>query len=1373
MATTLEGLIRSQKELGGRIERFLINTLKVGQEKLTLPLLRQRVELLGSYWREFSEQHRAIVRLADKPCEYLTNDTFDHIEACWVAFQVLGKPVREWDEWFLFLLSEKLDEETSMAWETNLTDPTATPTFGELEDFLESRAHAMVIARAREAAQAPKISKRKTNTAATKNVLTVKAAEPKGGAKVKSGKHCPLCSGNHVLSACKNFKDLPAVERHDLVLKKGFCLSCLATSHQVNQCTSKFRCGVCEGMHHTKLHDAYQKGENPNSTLPTSASYTVSAHKVTLLATATVILGAPGGRTLVVRALIDPGSESSFLSEWVAQSLNLRRRPVRVNLTGYQGIHVGTAQSEVHVTLRSLADGDFNLVLEALVTKTLTAPIPSQPISTGDWPHLHALPLADSQFAEPAKVDVLLGADVCGLLMLEQRTGPPGTPVAIRTPFEWTLIGPVALTGLTRNARVLHVSRHEPQPDLQRFWELEEVPNSSPMTPEERRCEELFIQTTRRDSSGRYVARLPFLGEDHPTTGRSRRAALQLLLNSERKRARDPDLHRQYQEFMDEYRRLGHMTAATVILQERDPGFYLPHHAVWKQDGARKKIRVVFNAAAATSSGRSLNDALLPGPKLQSDLWVVVTRWRLFRIAFSADIVKMFRQILVHPEDQDWLRILWRDDESMSVGDYRLTTVTYGTAPAPYLAHRVLRQLAEDEAHRFPLGAKALRFHSYVADILAGADDIVQAKEVSQQLVDILRSAGFPLDKWASMTTGIRTDEDSKIFREGDVHGPLGLQWDTRCDSLSVRDPRTTELSIVAVWTKRTVLSEVAKLFDPLGWLAPVIVRAKVIVQDLWLANVTWDEPIDPLLGRCWSDFRQELAQLSEISLPRWVHYSPELCKVEFHGFCDVSERAYAAAVYMLVRRPDATKVSLLMAKTRVAPTRKVVSIPPLELCGAVLLARLLLSVHEALSIPHATQYAWTDSTVALAWIQAHPSRWKPFVAHRVAEIQSLLPGVRWMHVSTQDNPADLPSRGITCDDLQRAKLWWEGPFWLSDPGANWPMNTPATTGEDSPGEERHVSVGVVQETGCPPCPILERFSTLTRLIRVSAYLRRFLHNCRRSAPRRSGPLTTVELREALHMATRVYQAHSFSEVFAALSRGKEVPSSSSLKMLSPILGDDGLLRVGGRLQHSALPEPRRCPAIIDRSSHLATLVIRDTHQKTLHGGLNATLSWIHRTFWIPRCRVQVKQVLRDCVTCTRLRGSTGRQQMGPLPPSRIQPARPFQRAGVDYAGPVQLRTTKGRGHKSQKGYLVVFVCLATKAVHLDVVSDLTSEAFLAAFHRFTARRGRCTHLLSDNGTTFRGADALLRQLFTASSRFFTEVTETLANDALWGIWPI
>ncbi|XP_015435710.1 PREDICTED: uncharacterized protein LOC107191235 [Dufourea novaeangliae] len=239
---------------------------------------------------------------------------------------------------------------------------------------------------------------------------------------------------------------------------------------------------------------------------------------------------------------------------------------------------------------------------------------------------------------------------------------------------------------------------------------------------------------------------------------------------------------------------------------------------------------------ACESGSRSINDYLAAGPKLQTDLCAIITRWRFHRHAFSMDIVKMFRQIKVHPEDRDCQRVVWSDDPSEEVRDFRLTTVTYGTTSAPYLATRVLLQLADDEKARYPRGAAMLRANAYVDDILAGGDDIGDAEEARRQLSDIFTVGGFPLDKWA--TNYMPSSSNLVELLQGHQEtGALGLKWSTANDTLSLATPKLTAAAPGQRWTKRVVLSETAMLFDPLGWLSPITVTAKILLQDLWLSG--------------------------------------------------------------------------------------------------------------------------------------------------------------------------------------------------------------------------------------------------------------------------------------------------------------------------------------------------------------------------------------------------------------------------------------------------------------------------------------------------------------------------------------------------------
>ena len=378
---------------------------------------------------------------------------------------------------------------------------------------------------------------------------------------------------------------------------------------------------------------------------------------------------------------------------------------------------------------------------------------------------------------------------------------------------------------------------------------------------------------------------------------------------------------------------------------------------------------------------------------------------------------------------------------------YQLSTVTYGTTCAPYLSIRVLHQLAKDEEQRFPLAAGVVRRNVYVDDALAGSDEISTAHEMVEQVDGLFRAGGFRLHKWSSnvpiILSSIEPERRVKINREIEetpVLRALGLSWSPVLDTFifEVRgDYRDADVP-----TKRSVLSFIAKLFDPLGWLAPVIVRAKILLQSLWHRNLDWDEALPEQLRIRWTTYVHELRSGAQFSIPRWIGVSPH-SQIEIHGFSDASTDALGAAVYVRVlSNCYRARTSLMLAKTKVALMKKV-TITRLELTAAVLLCHLVVRVLTCFDDGEFPVYLWTDSAVALAWIRADPARWKEFVANRVEAIHELVPRAQWHHVPGTENPADLASRGLSPLELKNQQIWWEGPSWLSESSCAWPTVIP------------------------------------------------------------------------------------------------------------------------------------------------------------------------------------------------------------------------------------------------------------------------------------------------------------------------------------------
>ena len=1067
----------------------------------------------------------------------------------------------------------------------------------------------------------------------------------------------------------------------------------------------------------------------------------------------------------------------------------------RTGITAVGGRQTAFSTKSTMLEINSMIFPNQTLHVHALVIRRLNITSPSTVIPRRSLSHIEDLPLADPDYNKPGSIEIILGANCYQDLMLSGVIhGESRSPIAQETRLGWIVSGAAPMRQDRRNPHsnviscsVTTTEHRHPFQDLSQFWELEEVSAYAPRSEDDEKCERLFNDAHERRLDGRYMVRLPITPlSETASVSSTLRAALAALQGVRRRMDRDQEFKAQYEEFMRDYEMLGHMSPicqSEVVRAQPDGGVqYLPHHGIWQKADHGRKLRVVFDASRICGSAATLNERLRTGPSLQADVIAIMMRWREPRIVFCADIQMMYRQILVHPEDTNLQRIVWQRPGENKVQHFRLLTLTYGTRCAPYLAIRTLRQLAMDDGHRFPDAAEALLRDTYVDDVLSGAEDVDSAIHLKNQLVELLKGGGFHLRKWASNEPQILQDIPvhdrlRPVWRDFMNENPiqtLGVSWDPIADEFRFRTNLTSDRSMT---TKRQVLSIIARLHDPMGWLAPVLLIAKVLMQSVWKSGISWDDPLPHDLERRWSQFTVDLPNINKCSLPRWIG-STIAGISELHGFADASKHAYAAAVYLVTQDHQGKRSSCLMiAKTKVAPI-KTISIPRLELCAAVLLSRLLCRVATELRNVPAATHARTDSNIVLAWIQSDPSRWNVFVANRVAEIQHNLPRVTWSHVRSTENPADIASRGMLPSSLQRSSLWWNGPHWLTDFTQSHSVHS-ISEDVELPSEELarkteslvlNCSLNNIERAD----GFIDRFSSLVRLERVVAQCLRIVKRRRPDVRRQlNNWLSAQELEEAFLRCVLCSQRAYFEKELDALTAGRAVPSGSPLRPLSPFLDKQGIIRVGGRLQETSLPYSQRHPVILPKNARLSDLLIDWAHRCALHGGHNLTYSYVLRRAWIVRGRVRVRATLRRCPTCVRANARPLAQVMGNLPLERVTPARPFAKTGLDYAGPIKIKASRGRGVRSYKGYLAIFVCLCTKAVHIEVVGDLTTQSFLGAVRRFSSRRGSPQELWSDNATTFRGADAELRALLQEACLEWPEIATQLAAQGIsWRFIP-
>lgn len=1313
-------------------------------------------DLVWSHMRAITSQR--VCRESADEIRRLMNRTASAI----LALANLGRPtIGAADDWIVFHIVEKLDQESRKMWEQRIAVNEAMPTWNQLEEFLNGRVRSLsAIGSIKSSGNPSARGGRSTHS----NQVNTRGSNSQGNSNSDSRSTCPCCDGKHLIQFCENFRRLSIDARRGLMAAKQLCFVCMAAGHQATSCKVTRSCQTCNRRHNTMLHvETEEQTQQANSVLSCSADATAAAGTKVILATALIYVQDSDGGLHQLRALLDQGSQSSFLSEDAAQMLRLPRRKTAIDVVGIGGIPAGKLNQSVLITIHSRFNKAQVVRTNALIIRRLSNMTNVVVAHHNQWPHIHGLSLADPDFMRPQKIDMLIGGDIYGSLLLPGLRKLVGGPTAQNTSLGWILSGRVSSSELNNKLPRIMSFNCNVIDELSRFWEIEETQMARALTSDEESCEKHYLNTVTRDESGRLHVRLP-IRNTNAVFGDSQSVAIQRQVQLEKRLSSNREFANDYRKFMLQYEQLGHMSLVkdTQIQAKRDMNdrhYYIPHHAVIKQSSTSTKLRVVFDASRKSTNGFSLNDHLHIGPRLQDDLTAIIMRWRRHQFGFCADIEKMYRQIAVDQPDSDMQRIVWRPNANEPMKVYRLTTVTYGTAAAPYLAIKSLQTLANLERERFPRGSEVALNSFYVDDVLSGADTIENCIDIQKQLIGLLSSGGFTLRKWVSNSEEVlqqvppdhRERQLPLNIDDGMSIKTLGIQWNPSSDDLSFNIPNP-DVSKNA--TKRSFLSQAARLYDPLGWLAPSTIVVKILFQQLWKANIDWDDALPQEIATQWTTLQKSICCLTSLHIPRWVNINLK-SSVEVHGFCDASTAAYAAVVFLRVTTEDGTvKVHNITAKTKVAPL-KVISLPRLELCGAALLTKLIADVQSAMQFSdHVSVTCWTDSTIVLAWLRAEPSRFNVYVANRISEIQRSLPDGRWRHVRSEDNPADCASRGLTPQKLTTHHLWWTGPRWLSDPQTMWPNLSDIRDTAEEVRVNVNLAVHAASNFGWD---LITKVSSWRRLSRITAWCKRFTANCRlASSERVKGPLTVTELCDARNFWVKDAQSAAYSSDLRRLEETNTLSKSSTLRSLNPLLSISKVLRVGGRLANAnTLSSESKFPAIIPRRCPLSALLVSDAHEQTLHGGPSLMLAFLRRRYWLIDGSKEVTQFVKQCMTCFRFKARPNHQQMGALPAARVVPSKPFRHTALDYSGAIMVRTTKGRGHHATKAYICVFVCLSTKAAHIELVGDLTTAAFIAAYERFVARRGQCSDIYSDNATNFVGASTIFlrseRKLFDAT----------------------
>ncbi|XP_025997408.1 uncharacterized protein LOC113005754 [Solenopsis invicta] len=614
-----------------------------------------------------------------------------------------------------------------------------------------------------------------------------------------------------------------------------------------------------------------------------------------LMTTAKVFVRNGESNLIPCRALLDACATANFITEDFAKILSLPIASCAIPIGAINAMNT-VSKGVVRITIQS-THNESSKNLTCLLVPTIADWVPSEVFPRETITIPANIKLADPEFHLPRPINLLIGSGAtlslfsigqidlshngCDLYLQKTRLGwivAGGSPAQ-----NHSKIATCALTNLEQQ--------------IAKFWTVEEVANNTQRSIEELKCESHFIKNITRSNDGRYAVKLPFR-EGNNQLGNSKKIALKRLYSLEWKLDTKPELKSAYTQVMQEYLDLNQMSPINEL---SDDGFYMPHHAVIKASNNTTKVRVVFDASAKTDNGRSLNDILMVGPTIQDTIFAHLLRFRTYKYVLTADIEKMYRQVILHEDDRKYQRILWRQNQQIKT--FQLNTLTFGISSSPYLAIRTIQKLADDERHVYPAAAEVLKTHLYVDDLLTGTQSVEEARALRDEVIALLARGGFNIRQWASNEKCIIDDLESDAINANlvlDKNNPLkilGISWHAERDELhySVRSINQT-----GKVTKRIMISEIAKIFDPLGILGPVILFAKRLMQELWQCKLDWDESVPPNIYTMWMNFTTQLSLINELSIDRVV-LTPGSIEMQIHGFCDASNLGYRTCLYIQV----------------------------------------------------------------------------------------------------------------------------------------------------------------------------------------------------------------------------------------------------------------------------------------------------------------------------------------------------------------------------------------------------------------------------------------------------------------------------------------
>ena len=1110
------------------------------------------------------------------------------------------------------------------------------------------------------------------------------------------------------------------------------------------------------------------------------------------------IMNPETGQSINARILFDDGSMHSYISEELAKFLNLpvvARECFEIETFG------NTVSKSVNSNTVKLQINKKNFKFQ---TEMYTAPyicnaLPNARLSPEAMNELSKFELADNLLlSEPnLAVAILIGSDHYWDFIIPHIFKTFAGPMAVSSQLGILLSGPLHIQSIATyfnfsNMHHMNFISHVSLADnyntnndndlnfkLEQFYTLE----SLGILPEHQEATILneFEKTIEYlPEQCRYVVKLPwkdFMKEKLDSNLWMAKKRLDSLCGKLHKLQNKPNasdietnIVERYQNIIDDQVNQGIIKRVDIDVDDNivdicknQADCYIPHNCVIKPGSTSSPVRIVYDGSARRASKPSLNQCLHAGPSLIVNLCELLNKFRLNQIGIVSDISKAFLNIEVHEQDQNSLRFLWKDfaDPSGQLLVYQFQRIPFGLTSSPFLLLGTINFHLRQFSVKFPI-ASLLKDKFYMDDLVTSVNDYETAIDLFKYGSELMSLANMKLCKWNSNCSQVREYFKEK---EPECNPPilqlvLGVEWDLINDELNCVIKPVIDLANNVTPTKRSILSVVASIFDPLGVLSAFTLPAKQIFQCLCKLNVNWDETLPKSILSQWKVWVKSLPLLLNVSLSRYIFKEiafengiPQ--NVEIHCFADASKQGYCSIVYLRVfDKFNEPHVKFVMSKSRVAPLKQL-TLPRLELMGALLSVRLTSTVLKFLSeVNISNVYYYTDSENVLHWVKSPEKTWSVFVNHRLREIRTLSKEFQWFHVPGSMNPADIGTRSNAKLNNEHLNLWLHGPGFLRNDSLPADSNVDLNVTPECLLSEltKTKSVNLVQVKNVVNISNLidvNKYSDYSRLLSVTFFILKAIKLFKKAKVEQSELIHEAEI-----LLIKSIQISSFPVEYNEAPCNENINLPVKGKMQTPLLkqlglfkDQSGILRCRTRLEHAGLTFDSKYPILIPRKNHFTKLLILNRHCKLFHAGVSHTLNQIRQEFWIPRGRREVRNILGGCLTCVRLKAQPYVPPNAPaLPKFRVSGDRIFCYVGCDFAGPIYFKPVDSK--KPLKSYICIFTCLVSRAIKLELTSSLSTTCFILALRRFISSYGVPKLIVSDNARTFQSAAKELKALF-------------------------